>query len=203
MSEANDEHVLVFPANILDEVGVFQGFHADASPYIKEIFQPKNLSYLPRSIAETNSAYKQIIPYCVFKYGKTYFTYQRTKKSGESRLRGNYSIGIGGHVNREDSGDNEVLGYYSYLTGLHRESAEEIIVNGGFRENIAGVLYDASTPVGEVHFGIVHLFELETPQVTIVDDALADGKFLDATALIELRSNLENWTKFLVDDFVI
>lgn len=60
--------------------------------------------FLRRSWCEKDTDFLQLIPYVVFHRTtlngeKEVFVYQRTKLVGEERLAGNYSIGIGGHIN--------------------------------------------------------------------------------------------------------
>ena len=41
-----------------------------------------------------------------------------------------------------------------------------------------GLINDDSTPVGQVHLGVVHLFELEQPRVLPREEGLAEAEFL-------------------------
>src|SRR5271155_5223482 len=97
-----DENVLVFPRSLFEQLGVFQGFNPNVNNYLRTILDPKNNSFLPRSKAETNPDFKQIIPYVVVTDGKSILHYVRGKKAGEKRLVAKGSIGIGGHINDVD-----------------------------------------------------------------------------------------------------
>ena len=81
---------------------------------------------------ESDSNYKQVIPYVLFTYKKSIFSYRRGKHGGEKRLHEKYSIGVGGHIAVEDrtlfSEDN-----IGYGDAMWREVAEEIITD--FPEN--------------------------------------------------------------------
>ena len=57
---------------------------------------------MPRSRAEEDPAFKQIIPYAVFTSGEKILHYVRGAKSGEKRLVSKGSIGVGGHINDHD-----------------------------------------------------------------------------------------------------
>jgi predicted NUDIX family phosphoesterase len=101
--------------------------------------------------AESDESKKQIIPYIAFRYKGKYFAYQRLEKSGEERLRNNFSIGIGGHINPiDESGD-------IIIDGMKREFFEEVEYPHEFNHRIIGYINDDKDSVGRVHFGVVFL----------------------------------------------
>lgn len=112
--------------------------------------------FLPRPEAETDPAYKQIIPYQVFSCAGRFFVYRRGGGVGESRLAGRLSLGIGGHVNRDDSDDGR-LTPRSFAEALHRERQEELVCGAAIPTSFLGWINDDSDPVGQVHLGAVHL----------------------------------------------
>jgi predicted NUDIX family phosphoesterase len=62
------------------------------------------------------------------------------------------------------------------------------------------LLNDDSNPVGRVHLGVVHLFELESREAQAREDALSDLQFKSAEDLKgPLYDNLESWSRFCVD----
>ena len=190
-----DEEVLVFSAALLDQLGAFTGFRSRVDDYLPEILAPRNLSYMKRSIAENDPTHKQLIPYAVLKVGDLVYCYGRGKKGGESRLHDRLSLGVGGHICRED-GDE---GAAAYETGFARELVEEVDIQGRYQSKIVGLVYDPSTPVGEVHVGVVHLLELETPSVIARDPSLADADFLTLDEVVSLRPRFETWSQFVID----
>jgi len=97
-----DEQVLVFETSVLEEPGVFHGLKFDIEPYLRRIFAPGVLRFMPRPKAEADPAYKQLIPYVIMTHAGKYLNYVRGKRAGETRLVGNRSIGIGGHINPVD-----------------------------------------------------------------------------------------------------
>src|SRR4030081_709460 len=58
--------------------------------------------FRPRAEVENDPAYQQIIPYVVFRHETRYFLTHRLRASSERRLRKQYSLGIGGHINPGD-----------------------------------------------------------------------------------------------------
>ena len=67
MSVAAEEHVLVAPASVLDDLGRFQGFSREVDRYLPALLESDLLAYRPRSAMETDPSFKQLIPYVVFK----------------------------------------------------------------------------------------------------------------------------------------
>jgi predicted NUDIX family phosphoesterase len=190
-----EEEVLVFPAILLDQLGPFAGFTGDVDRYLPSILDPAHLSYLPRSLAEDDPTHKQLIPYVVLRCQDQVFCYARGRAGGESRLHDRLSLGVGGHICRED-GDR---GLVAYETGFARELAEEVHIDAASTSRVAGLLYDPTTPVGRVHVGVVHLFELTSPTVRAVDPSLADGRFWTLAEIRSASGRLENWSALVLD----
>ena len=71
--------------------------------------------YLPRPAAEIDPASKQLIPYVVVRQDLRVFLMERSSAGGDARLHGKASIGVGGHLNPVDHGEDPLLG------GLRRE----------------------------------------------------------------------------------
>src|SRR3954471_22713335 len=79
MSEPNPTRILVVPAAELDRLGRFQGFSREADRYLGVLLAPGVAEFRPRSAMETDPAFKQLIPYVVFKSGEAVFCYTRGK----------------------------------------------------------------------------------------------------------------------------
>jgi predicted NUDIX family phosphoesterase len=135
--------------------------------------------FAARDEAEQQPAWKQTIPYCVFRRPGQVFCVQRKTAQTESRLHGKLSIGIGGHVNPPAAvgdftggdftgGGSPAAGAGGIATGighaaaffrsaLARELAEEL--HGTevpeFTPTFLGLLNDDSEGVGRVHSGLV------------------------------------------------
>ena len=96
-----DEHVLVVPRIHLFPHGAWHGLNRTAIATYMTLIQTHK-QFIPRSIAENDPSYKQIIPYLVFMHQDAIFVMQRRSDASEVRLRNKYSIGIGGHIRQED-----------------------------------------------------------------------------------------------------
>jgi len=191
---ANEEYVLVFPVRILENLKKFQGFNPDVKNYLKLILKEENTLFIKRKYAENNPIYKQIIPYVILKYGDTYFTYQRSKIIFEKRLSENFSLGIGGHISISDRN----LFNTTYEEGLNREVNEEVQINSKYSNNLIGIINDDTNKVGRVHFGIVHLFELESDNIKTKEKIISNPSFITKKELIRKINTFENWSQLFI-----
>ena len=153
-----------------------------------------------RDLAEDDPTHKQIIPYAIFHHGGKFLHYVRGKKSGEQRLAAKGSIGIGGHINTEDA-EASSLERDTYMTGVDREMNEELVINSKYQQRIVALLNDDSNEVGAVHLGVVHLFELESPEVSANEAAISELEFLSHDELKARHDRLETWSQICVDGF--
>ena len=195
-----EEHVLVIPASVIDQIGVINGFESDVDRFLGPILRSEHLAYKPRSAMEVDPSYKQLIPYVVLEWTDAagqcqVFAYTRGGGGGEKRLHAKRSIGIGGHISREDSGD----GNDAYLVGMQRELAEEIQLDAQYSETREGLIYDPSNEVGQVHLGVVHRFVLDSPSVASNEADLAEGGFVSIAELRAQHDRLETWSQLALD----
>ncbi|MHC4075044.1 MAG: hypothetical protein ACYSRZ_01335 [Planctomycetota bacterium] len=196
-----EEQVLVFERKILDRVGEFHGLKFDVDCYLRELFAPGVLRFMPRSQAETDPAYKQLIPYVIMAHDGKYLSYVRGKRAGETRLAEKRSIGIGGHINPVD----EVLPMYKeiicegYGRAVEREVAEEVTVKANYTNRIVALLNDDSNEVGQVHLGIVHYWTLDSSDVEKREQMITQMTFMTIEQLQEVRDSLETWSSLCLD----
>jgi predicted NUDIX family phosphoesterase len=192
-----DERVLVVPSSEFDRLGRFQGYSADADRYLSALLIPPLMDYLPRSQVEDDPSLKQIIPYVVFRCADRVFCYTRGQSQGEARLHRLRSLGVGGHVSEDDAQGARTL--EAYEAAMRRELEEEVAVNSPGRIRRVGLINDDATPVGRVHLGVVHLYELDRPDVKPREEGLAEAGFLDIAAIRSLRLEFETWSQICID----
>jgi predicted NUDIX family phosphoesterase len=193
-----DELVLCIPRALFDEIGPFQGIQADISRYVPRILEPANTTFIPRSQAEQDPSWKQIIPYILIRKGNTLLHYVRGKGSGEKRLVAMGSIGIGGHINHGDV--SLFIGRLDfYEEALQRELHEELRMDGHFVTQPIALINDDSTPVGQVHLGVVHLCDLTDENVSKGEACITDLRFLTRAELLERREQMETWSQICLD----
>jgi predicted NUDIX family phosphoesterase len=193
-----EELVLVFPRQLLDTLGDFQGIQLDASCYIGSILDGRQTRFMLRSHAEENPGFKQIIPYVLIRQGDRWLHYVRGKGSGEKRLVAKGSIGVGGHINPEDQSLFD-SGRDFYERAVQRELHEELRIDGEFHTRIVALLNDDSTPVGRVHLGVVHVCDLTDENVSRGEASLTELRFLSFQELQNRREQLESWSQFCLD----
>lgn len=202
MSEPNvsAERVLVVPGAELDRLGRFQGFSADADHYLEALFAPGLPTFRPRAEVEDDPSLKQIIPYVVFRCEGSVFCYTRGGSGGEARLRRRRSLGVGGHVAEDDADGRGTLD--AYEMALRRELDEEVEIRSAGVMRRVGLINDDSTPVGSVHLGVVHLYELERPDVVPREAALIEPGFVPAAALRDEWDLFETWSQICIAAFL-
>ena len=193
-----DESVLVIKRELFDEIGTFQGISTEIDKYLPAFLNPRNNFFIHRELAEDDPTHKQIIPYAIFKHGDKFLKYLRGKKSGEQRLASKSSIGIGGHINQDDFNSSS-LEKDTYLTGIEREINEELIINCDYNNLPIALINDDSNDVGQVHLGVVHLFDLESDQVEAGEANIENLEFLSSEDLLREKDNLESWSQICVD----
>lgn len=194
-----EEHILVIPESFIHEIGEIEGFEADVDRFLDPILKSDQLSFQPRSQMETDPSFKQLIPYVLLEWtddqGVTsLFTYTRGGGGGETRLHAKRSVGIGGHISREDAAD----GADPYSSGMQRELEEEVRLGSPYRETREGLIYDPSNEVGKVHLGVVHRFVLQSPDVSSNEADLAEGGFVRVDSLRSELDRLETWSQLAI-----
>lgn len=188
------EQILVVPRPLLLPPQGVQGFHpGGVDAYAGRIL--RHGEFRPRAAVEEDPTLKQIIPYLIIRHGERIFLFQRSGSGGEPRLHGRFSIGVGGHIVREDSdGADDLL-----RAGLSRELTEELIIAGSWTARPVGVLNDDETPVGRVHFGVVYVVETERPEVRVREDDRLSGRLAGAEEILAARSGMEGWSRLILD----
>ena len=139
-----DENVLVIRRRMFDELGAFQGLSFEPEKYLKAILSRGSNFFIARPQAESDPAYKQIIPYALIAFQNSVLHYVRGKKAGEQRLIAKGSIGIGGHMNEADE-SLFAMDDQAYRAGVEREVADR---GRGVRLRSRGVLSRAVSGVG-------------------------------------------------------
>ena len=168
--------------------------------------------FVDRKRAEETPAWKQWIPYCVLRCDGGLFVVRRTKGQGEARLHGSWSIGLGGHVEREDdlaAYPPEGHGAPFFQAALRRELTEELDLRQFTLPpaRLVGLVNDDGTEVGRVHAGLVYVVDLGLPlaraaeHVGIREISKMHGGFTSLVEFFELWQNpkqFESWSRLLV-----
>ena len=150
--------------------------------------------YLERPAAEEDPAFKQLIPYVVVRNGARVFLMERTDAGGDRRLHGKASIGVGGHLNPVDEGEDALM------AGLHREWAEELEADWEPRFELVGLLNDDSNPVGAVHLGVVFTVQADGRAVRVREREKLSGDFVSGDRVRAVLDRLETWSQLVASE---
>ncbi|MEA3224763.1 MAG: hypothetical protein U9Q07_02350 [Planctomycetota bacterium] len=200
---APEEQVLVVERKVVEQIGMFQGLVFDVDRYLSRIFVQGVPRFMPRSQAEQDPSYKQLIPYVIMTADGKYLSYVRGRRAGEARLVGNRSIGIGGHINPADDMPLFNTDFYeTYLAAVKREVDEEVCIETHHTDRIVALLNDESNEVGSVHLGVVHLWNLDAPKVSKREQMMTQMAFMTVAELEEVRDSLETWSALCLSGLV-
>jgi len=153
--------------------------------------------FKPRAEVENDPSFQQIIPYVVFRHGDRYFLTHRLRASSERRLRRQYSLGVGGHINPADLQAGDPI-----LDGLKREWEEEVVYEGRFEASLLGFLNEDSSPVSKVHLGVVFLVEGDSPDISIRETDKLAGELLTLRDMRMYYLAMESWSQIVYDRLV-
>jgi predicted NUDIX family phosphoesterase len=193
---AKEEQILVIERKVLEQAGMFQGLAFNVSNYLDRIFAAGVPRFMPRSQAEKDPSYKQLIPYVIMACNGKVLSYVRGRRAGETRLTGLRSIGIGGHINPADDAPLFNANFYeTYLAAVEREVAEEVSVETAHADRIVALLNDESNEVGSVHLGVVHYWLLDAPKVSRKEQMITQLDFMTPAELQQVRDTMETWSQ--------
>lgn len=180
-----------------------------------------------REHLEKDADYRQLLPYILLRRitpdaRSEYFLYQRTKKVGETRLAGKYSIGLGGHIDavRIKWKDSVLDLEETILANNVAELNEEVRMDGltwsaawqeidGAENNVsAGIPRPLSLvithgrDVHRVHAGIVMVVDVPYgSRIEVAESELQTVGWFTAGELAKSDYDLEVWSSVLVNYF--
>lgn len=170
-----------------------------------------------RGNLENNERFVQPIPYAVVKKGESIFVYERLTSSGESRLHGKKSIGVGGHMNPEESvKDFSELLKINSVRELDEElqffdsSAQELVsvvdavTSVSSLKQVKNIIASDKSEVDKVHIGLLQEIELkQSIGIAVKEFDSLKGHFVNRDELIkdieENPDSYESWTKNIKD----
>jgi predicted NUDIX family phosphoesterase len=201
MSTVAEEKILVVPTALFHSLGYFQGFTSDVTRYLPQLLEGCHIDYRPRSQMEHDPSFKQLIPYALFRWvdanGMVHlFDYLRGSGQGERRLHAKRSVGVGGHISSIDAAAG--ASSQAYREGMRRELDEEVIVDTHYSEKIAGLINDDDTPVGQVHLGVVHLCDVDQPNIRPREADILDARFRPIDDILARLDQFETWSQIAV-----
>lgn len=190
---APSEQVLCVRREDVFPDGAWHGFVSDDLERHQRRIRERHF-FKPRAEVEDDPSYQQIIPYVVFRHGRRYLLTHRLRASSEKRLRKQYSLGVGGHINPGDLDGGDPI-----LDGLKREWAEEVSYSGRFDARLLGLLNEDSSPVSKVHLGVVFLVDGDSPDISIRETDKLAGELLTLEEMKMYYLSMESWSQIVYD----
>jgi predicted NUDIX family phosphoesterase len=143
-----------------------------------------------RAEVEEDESWRQIIPYAVLEQNGCVFTTRRLGAGTEARLHGYLSIGLGGHINPEDQGEDVLE------AALRRELCEELTI-GTFAAEAVGLIHTLGG-VESVHTGILYRVQAASG-VTVRETDKLSGAFMSWAEVAVRAAGLEGWSLLALD----
>lgn len=186
----NDEQILVIPRNDLLPQPLHGFTYITDLPHVMTVMD--KIEVKRRGDMEEDPTYKQLISYVItVDENDNILIYTRLKGGGETRLHGQSSIGVGGHMNPIDGKIATELLEENTL----REIKEELGLTPTKLELI-GYVNDDTNPVGQVHFGMVYVADVKRSEIHITETDTLEIDFVDMDHLPE---NMETWSALIAE----
>ncbi len=155
-----------------------------------KIYNKEHIRYL----AEEDYNFKQIVSYIVFIHRNNIFLMERSDTASEQKLKNKFSIGIGGHLNKEDL--NKDLLFWG-----EREFQEEINYEDNLKNlNIKpiAIINDESNNIGKLHIGIVYIIHGASNKISIKSE-MKSGKLVSLNKCYKYYNHLESWSQLTLN----
>lgn len=164
---------------------------------IRKSFDDTPVRLIDRAICENDEKTLQFISYITLmnELGQV-FCYYRGEAGEESRLHGDLSLGLGGHVDGLPA-PSQTPTEYLYAEG-ERELKEEAGVILTTPLKYTHIIADPTNPVGRVHMGLFTVAKVHSSiQLDTEKDVITRGFWIHPNELMQYEyfNRLENWSK--------
>ncbi len=190
---AGREEVLVLPREVALGPVPWHGIRREGVGEVLAAI-PRHGRFLPRAEVEDDDRWQQVIPHLVVSSGQKVLAMRRLGRGSERRLRGQVTLGVGGHINSAD-GPLES----AFLNGCLREWAEEVVSPEPAAGRLAGLIKDGAGEVGRVHLGVLVMVTAGEAGVTVREEDKLEGRLLAVPELEVLYLEMETWSQFVYD----
>ncbi|HVC22688.1 MAG TPA: hypothetical protein VNH82_04590 [Candidatus Dormibacteraeota bacterium] len=190
---AGRELVLVVPRERAMPAGSWNGLKLGGVAELLQVIEEWG-EFRPRSSVEGEPEWQQVIPHLVVRDGPRILTMRRLRAGSEPRLRGQVTIGVGGHINAGD-GDRRA----AWRTGCLREWGEEVVCDQELSGHAVGLLKDDAGAVGQVHLGVLILVDAASAAVEVRERDKLEGRLLPVDELGVYYLEMETWSQFVYD----
>ena len=170
------------------------------SEILKKIVQ--NSLFLRRVELEEDPSYKQLISYAIITNKDSFYLFRRSSGQTEKRLHNKFSLGVGGHMNPDDSKEMNK----QYLTEeLIRELNEEVRFGTGcLIEDIEfiGFINDDTIPVGKVHIGLLYNIHVSNKEIFVKETDKMTADWIDRAEFSGYYKGMESWSRIIFDSLI-
>ena len=151
---------------------------------------------MPRWKAETYLTFKQVIPYVIVEHRPTGRIYMTTRIGGDERLKGQHSIGLGGHMDEDERILDTLFRDLEEEVGLHRDDIADI--------TLCGFLSSTLTEVDSVHLGLIYRITTNREDISCLEEDKLTGDWFTAPQLQEARQAgyMETWSAICFDSLL-
>jgi predicted NUDIX family phosphoesterase/thymidylate kinase len=159
--------------------------------------------YVIRDEAEVRSDYVQPIPIAYLLHRDRVVVFHRSDRNMSHRLHGQYMIWAGGHVRRDDVGEDPIG------DALAREMQEELGLPTGLEAEVVGMVCDSTDERSRRHVGVVHRVRVDEPSLAV---AMERGRFVErhSSSMISrlvgpddiaaLWARMEEWSRLIISE---
>ncbi|HUY55625.1 MAG TPA: hypothetical protein VMV23_10760 [Candidatus Nanopelagicaceae bacterium] len=190
---AGRELVLVVPRERALAQGSWHGLKLGGVSELLQLIEECG-EFRPRSEVEAQPDWQQVIPHLVVRDGTKILTMRRLRAGSEPRLRGQVTLGVGGHINAGDGAPRSAWG-----AGCRREWGEEVVCDRELMAQAVGLLKDDAGAVGQVHLGVLILVDATTAAVEVRERDKLEGRMAPIDQLGVYYLEMETWSQFVYD----
>jgi predicted NUDIX family phosphoesterase len=157
---------------------------------------------MTRDDAEARPDYLQPIPIAYLLHGDRAFVFHRSDRNTSHRLHGRYMIWAGGHVRRDDIGEDPIG------DALTREMQEELYLPIGLAPEVVGLVIDDSDPRSSMHVGVVHRVRVDEPYLAQAMDqrlfveprggSSMTSQLIGVDGLSTFWQGMEEWSRLIL-----
>lgn len=169
---------------------------------------------LVRPECENQTQFIHFVTYAILrdKASKDIFIYQRGGKGGETKLHDAFSIGVGGHVEKNGGGNLSLIELFERTFRQELQEEVSLTLNNAQQTNLlAGLkntgkntvlIFDDSNPVGKVHVGVASVIDVDKEQIGALEEGtLVNAEWKPSSLIMQDHHSgsrvLENWSLFM------
>ena len=146
--------------------------------------------------AESDPEFKQVIPYVILEHEPTGRIYMTTRIGRDERLKGQHSIGLGGHMDEDERILDTLFRELEEEVGLHRDDIADI--------TLCGFLSSTLTEVDIVHLGLIYRITTNREDISCLEEEKLTGDWFTVPQLQEARQAgyMETWSAICFDSLL-